>query len=367
MAPRASWSIGLVHDYLLVMRGAERTFATLSDLWPTAPIHTTVYSREGTGGRFDDRDVHQSWLGALPIGQNRFRFLLPFYPGAAESLPVSSYPLVLSSSSAFAHGVRPASHAKHVCYCHTPFRYAWHERERALEEAPLPLRPLLAATLSRIRRWDREASTRVTHYLANSELTRRRISAAYGRRARIVHPPVEVDRFRPGRAGDYFLVVTELVRHKRVELALRASRRAGVPIKVAGTGPDLQRLRGAFGSEPFLGRVSDRELADLYAGARALVVPNVEEFGIAAVEAQAAGRPVVAPGEGGARETVVDGVTGILVETATEEAFAAALGGSDFSRFSSDDARAQALRFAPDRFARRIHQEIERALATDRD
>ena len=356
--------VGLVHDYLLVMRGAERTFATLAGIWPDAPIHTTIYSRDGTGGWFDGRQVHESWLGRLPVGQSRFRLLLPFYPAAVESLPVSRHSLVVSSSSAFAHGVRPAAGATHVCYCHTPFRYAWHERERALGEAPRPLRPLLDRILKRIRRWAIDASQRVTAFVANSEITRRRILECYGRAARVVHPPVDVSRFQVGSGGDSFLVVTELVRHKRVEVALRAARAAGVPIKVVGTGPDQERLQDEFGNEPFLGRVSDGELAELYSRSRALVVPNVEEFGIAAVEAQAAGRPVVGVDEGGLRETVVPGVTGLLADSSVE-AFAAALGGTDFSRFDPAASREQAERFAPERFVARMQEEIERARAGD--
>ena len=183
-------STALVHDYLLVLRGAERTFAAIADLFPAAPVFTTLYSEEGTGGQFAGREVAQSWLSRFGVGQQGFRRLLPLYAGAVERLPVSGFELVVSSSSAFAHGVRPASNAVHVCYCHSPFRYAWHERARALEETPRLLRPVMSQFLDRARRWDLEASRRVTAYVANSAITRARIGDFYGRESVVVHPPV---------------------------------------------------------------------------------------------------------------------------------------------------------------------------------
>jgi glycosyltransferase involved in cell wall biosynthesis len=355
--------VGLVHDYLLVMRGAERSFAAIAECWPQAPIYTSLYSRDGTEGRFDGRRVETSYLQRLRVGQSRFRLLLPLFPRAVERLPVGDHRLIVSSSSAFAHGVRPAAEAVHVCYCHTPFRYAWHERDTALAEAPRPLRPLLAATLERIRRWDLEASKRVTHYIANSRSVQGWIARLYDREAVVIHPPVEVERFRSGEPGDYFLVVGELVAHKRAEVALEAARRAQRPVKVIGTGPELSRLRVRFPDVEFLGRVSDAELARLYAQARALLVPNIEEFGIAAVEAQAAGRPVVALGEGGALETVVDGDTGVLLARGDVDEFAEALRDVDFDRFDPGAISAHAAGFSKARFQQRLRAEVERLVA----
>ena len=272
---------------------------------------------------------------------------------------MGSYDVVVSSSSAFAHGVRVADGAVHVCYCYTPFRYAWHEREPTLEAQPRLLRPLLRLTLERIRRWDLAAARRPTHYIAISELTKQRIADFWGRDSTVVHPGVEVERFAIGEPEDFFLVVGELVRHKRTELALAAARRAGRRIKVVGVGPELQRLSALYGdSAEFLGRVSDAELADLYSRARALIVPNVEEFGIAAVEAQAAGRPVVAADAGGARETVVDGHTGVLVAERRPDALAEALRETDFDRFSAEQIAEHAQRFSTDTFKRRLVEEV---------
>ena len=354
-------SVGLVHDYLLVMRGAERTFAAIADCFPEAPIYTLLYDEEGTGRAFRGRAMHTSYLQRLGLRQKGFRRLLPLFPRAVERLPVGEHDLVVSSSSAFAHGVRAREDAVHVCYCYTPFRYAWYERDRALEESPRLLRPLLGRSLARIRRWDLRASRRPAHYIAISELSRQRIADCWGRESRVVHPPVEVDRFTAAEPQDFFLVVTELVRHKRVELALEAARRAGVPIKVVGTGPDLPRLAGLYRSKvEFMGRIDDQELADLYSRARALILPNIEEFGIAAVEAQAAGRPVVAVNAGGASETVIDGQTGVLVPPGDVAALAEALTATDFDGFSADGIQANAARFSTARFKERLMRELER-------
>jgi glycosyltransferase involved in cell wall biosynthesis len=354
-------STGLVHDYLLVMRGGERTFAAIADCWPEASIYTLLYDQDGTDGRFHGRTVRTSYLQHLGVRQNGFRRLLPFFPRAASHLPVQDHDLVISSSSAFAHGVRPRPGATHICYCHSPFRYAWHERDRALEEAPRFARPVLRGVLSRVRSWDVDASQRVTHYVANSQITRERIERVWGREAQIVHPPVEVDRFEIGTPEDFFLVVMELVRHKRVELALDAARRAGKPIKVVGTGPDLERLQALHGDHAeFLGRVGDSGLTDLYSRALGLIVPNVEEFGIAAVEAQAAGRPVVAVNAGGVRETVIDGTTGVLVPVDDVDAMAEALASTDFTRFAPERIRQHAYGFSVEAFKHRFTTEVAR-------
>jgi glycosyltransferase involved in cell wall biosynthesis len=308
--------------------------------------------------------VITSGLQKLRISQRTFRRALPMYPRAVERLPLDGHEVIVSSSSAFAHGVRPAAGAVHVCYCHAPFRYAWHERERGLAEAPPWVRPLLSRWLGRMRRWDVAAAGRVTAYIANSELTRRRIEELYGRESRVVHPPVDVDRFRAGDPEDFLLVVSELVPHKRVEVALEAARLAEMPVVVAGTGPELARLRSRYGAGArFAGRVSDGKLSRLYSRCLAVVVPSMEEFGIVAVEAQASGRPVFALDRGGARETVVDGETGVLVSGGDPADFAEAIRESDLAAFQPAAARRNAERFSPQRFRTELVAEVERAVA----
>jgi glycosyltransferase involved in cell wall biosynthesis len=354
--------VALAHDYLLVMRGAERTFAAIAELYSSAPIFTLLYDEHGTHGRFAGRAITTSFLQRLGVDQRSFRRLLPLYPLAAERLRPPPCDVVLSSSSAFAHGLRVPDGAVHVCYCHAPFRYAWYEQARALGEVPAPLRPLLRAQLRWMRRWDLAASRRVDSYIANSRLTQERIKAFYGRDAPIIHPPVETHRFSPGQPGDALLVVSELVAHKRVHVALAAARRARVPIRVVGSGREHAALSEAFPEAEFLGRASDEDLVELYASARAVVVPSMEEFGITAVEAQAAGRPVVAAAAGGALETVVEGRTGSLAQLDDVESFARAIESLERLELDPADAVASAARFSVAAFQQRLSEHVERVL-----
>jgi glycosyltransferase involved in cell wall biosynthesis len=364
---QAPLRLSLAHDYLLVMRGAERTFSAIADLYSDAPIFTLLYDEQGTSGRFAGRSITTSSLQRLGTGQATFRRLLPLYPYAVQRLrpPVSD--VLLSSSSAFAHGIHVPAGAAHVCYCHAPFRYAWYEEARALSETSSVLRPLLRYQLRRIRRWDLTASRNVDAYVANSELTRERIKRYYNREAVVVHPPVETHRFRAGIVGDAFLVVSEIVRHKRLHVALEAARRAQVPIRVVGSGPDHGALSEAYPEAEFLGRASDEELVELYAQARAVVVPSMEEFGITAVEAQAAGRPVIAAAAGGALETVLDGETGRLVALDDVDSFALAMRELDGLDFDPVRARESAERFSVASFQRRLAAEISRIVQGRRE
>jgi glycosyltransferase involved in cell wall biosynthesis len=358
----------LVHDFLLTPRGAERTFVEMAACWPGAPVYTTLYDHRAMGDRLAGHTITASGLNRLGLDSTNFRGLLPVMPRAVESLPVDGRPLVVSSSSAFAHGVRPDPGAVHVCYCHTPFRYVWHERERALTDAPGIVRRPLAKVLDRVRAWDVRASGRVTHYVANSRLTQSRIAASYGRDSTVIHPPVDTKRFGPPRnPDDYFLFVGEVTTHKRVEYAIEAARAAGAPLKVVGDGPDRARL-SAMGLPhiEFLGRLGDDELRELMAHARALIVPNVEEFGIAAVEGMAAGRPVVAPAAGGTLETVVDGVTGVLFDPEHPREIAEILASVDFERFDGVTIAEHARRFSAERFRDEFRQFVERAQRGDR-
>jgi glycosyltransferase involved in cell wall biosynthesis len=361
-AHTARESVGLVHDYLLVMRGAERTFAAMAEMYPQAEIFTLLYDESGTNERFAGRSITTSPLQRLGTVQANFRRLLPLYPWAVERLRLPPVDVVLSSSSAFAHGVHVPPGAIHVCYCHTPFRYAWNEQTRALSEAPAPLRPLLRRLLVRMRRWDLAASGQVDVYIANAQLTRERIQLYYRRDAAIVHPPVDTARFTPGEPGDWLLVVSEIVRHKRLQVALEAARRAGAPIRLVGSGPDYAALRDAYPEAEFLGRVSDEELAGLYASARAVVVPSMEEFGITAVEAQAAGRPVIAAAAGGALETVIDGCTGLLATLDDIDSFQRAIEAIDDLDCEPAQTVRNAERFSVAAFQEGISAQVRMAL-----
>jgi glycosyltransferase involved in cell wall biosynthesis len=304
--------VALVHDFLLDVRGAERVFIELATLWPQAPIYTAVYDEEGTEGRFADRTVHSSFLNKLRPSARTFRALLPLYPAAIESFDLSDYDLVVSSSSAWAHAVLCDAHTVHVSYCHNPFRYAWNDRDQTLARARNPVaRTFLRGAFRRWRQWDWIAAQRTNRYVANSRTTQARIRAYFGREASVVYPPVNTSRFSPGPVGDHYVVVSELMPHKRIDEAIAAFNALGLPLIVIGDGPDARRLRReARPNIRFSGRLPDATVAQILQGARALVVTAVEEFGIAAVESQAAGRPVIARHAGGALETIVDGITG---------------------------------------------------------
>jgi glycosyltransferase involved in cell wall biosynthesis len=353
----------LAHDYLLVMRGAERTFAAIAATYTQAPIFTLLYDEAGTGGRFAGRSMHTSPLDRLGVGQRHFRRLLPLYPWAVGRLAPPACDVLLSSSSAFAHGVHIPPGAVHVCYCHAPFRYAWNEQQRALAEVPAPLRPLLRRQLQWMRGWDRAASSRVDAYIANSKLTQERIKRFYGRDSTVIHPPVETHRFSPGEPGEALLLVSELVPHKRVDVALEAAKRTGVPIQIVGSGPAYAELRDAYPQARFLGRVDDDELADLYASARAVMVTGVEEFGITAVEGQAAGRPVIAAGAGGVLETVLEGETGLFAQPGDASSFAAAIARLDTLDFDPARAVANAERFSVASFQEQLRRFVAETVA----
>jgi glycosyltransferase involved in cell wall biosynthesis len=360
---RRALRIALVHDFLLDLRGAERVFLAMSDIWPEADIYTAVYDEDGTEGRLAGRDVRTSFLQRLRPNARTFRTLLPLYPAAIESFDFSDYDVVVSSSSAWAHGVIADAGTVHVSYCHNPFRYAWNDRDRTLAERRDPMtRSVLRALFRRWRQWDWIAAQRVDRYLANSRTTQARIRAYFGRESKVIYPPVETHRFSPGEPGEYYVVLSELMPHKKLDMAVRAFNRLKLPLVIAGDGPDGRRLRRLAGSTVrFTGRVSDEEVARLLAGCRALVVTAIEEFGIAAVEAQAAGRPVISVGAGGALETVRDGVTGCFWNGDTEE-LAAAVSSFDALAIDPRDCIENAARFDLAQFQRTLPQEVRRAL-----
>jgi glycosyltransferase involved in cell wall biosynthesis len=360
LAPRTA----LIHDFLVSVRGADRVFYEICELWPDADVFTPVYNERGTEGRFAHRNIHTSFLQRLRPSASSFRALLPLYPSAIESFDLSGYELVISSSSAWAHAVICDERAVHVSYCHNPFRYAWNERHRTLAERS---NPLTRAALSRLfrhwREWDWIAAQRVDRYVTNSRTTQARIKAYFGRESRIIYPPVATGRFRQLPVGEHYLVLSELVSHKQIEVAVEAFNRLRLPLVIAGGGPDGRRLRRLAGPTiRFAGRVSDAEAARLLASSRALVVTAPEEFGIAAVEAQAAGRPVIARAAGGLLENVLDGVTGCLWEGGPQE-LADAVSRFDPQAIDSHACIENARRFDAAVFREAFPREVEAALS----
>ena len=361
--PGSHARVALVHDFLIGVRGAERVFFEICDLYPDAAVFSPIYDEHGTEGRLAGRDVQTSFLQRVHPGKRTFRSLLPLYPAAIRSFDLSGYDLVISSSSAWAHAARRGDDATHVCYCHNPFRYAWNERDRSVAERRDPLtRALLSAFLCRWREWDRSAARRVDRYVTNSRTTQRRIDEFLGRASTVVYPPVETHRFAPDEVRSHYVLLSALMSHKRIDLAVEAFNRLGLPLAIVGDGPDESRLRALAGPTiQFAGRVDDERAAQLLASARAVVVTSVEEFGIAAVEAQAAGRPVIAAGAGGALETVVEGVTGTFWNGGAQELAAAVVG---FDALEIDPAACveNARRFDTAIFREAFPREVDAAL-----
>ncbi|MCX6393407.1 MAG: glycosyltransferase [Solirubrobacterales bacterium] len=344
--------VALVHDFLLSLRGGERVFLALCDLFPEASVFSPVYNEAGTEGRFSERGVTTSYLQKLHPTSSNFRGLLPFYPGAVESLDMSEFDLIVSSSSAWSHGVIAHEGQRHICYSHNPFRYAWDQRSDATNGRSFPVRKALESIMGRWRSWDRAVAREVDLYVANGELTRERLARSFGRSSSVLHPPVDVGRFRAGQPGERFVVLSELLPHKRIDVIVEACSELGLPLTVMGAGPDLRRLRGLAGeSVEFTGRVEDPEVADRLSSCAALIQCATEEFGIASVEAQASGRPVLALGTGGALETVIPGTSGSLFPSPDVETLMGALKSFDPGSFDPVACRASAERFSKGAFA----------------
>jgi glycosyltransferase involved in cell wall biosynthesis len=299
-------SIAIVHDYLNQRGGAERVVLEMAAMWPRAPIYTSLYRRGSTFPEFSERDIRTSALDWLPL-DGGFRSLFPLYPAAFRALGTFSQDIVISSSSGWAHGVRTAPSTLHAVYCYTPARWLYGSEHLGASRRDQLLRPINGL----LRAWDQRAARRADVYIAISDEVRRRIQLRYGIVAPVVYPPVDVDRFQPSPRGDRLLVVSRLLPYKRVDVIVDAATRAGIGLDVVGTGPALDDLmRRAGRTVRFHGHLPDDEVTRLMEGCRAFCLPGKEDFGITPVEANAAGKPVVAFGAGGALETVVDGSAG---------------------------------------------------------
>ena len=359
--------VALVHDWLTGMRGGERVLETICGIFPDAARFALLHVRGSVSPAIEARPVRTSFIQRLPGSHRHYRPLLPLFPAAVEQFDLDGFDLVISTSHCVAKSVVAPGRARHLCYCFTPMRYAWDQLpayfgpERVGAGASRALRRVLAA----VARWDASTAHRVDRYVAISQYVAGRIGRYYNREAGIVYPPVDTSFFQPGSASPRrgCLIVSALVPYKRVDLGIRACAEAGVPLRIIGDGPDLGRLRRIAGPDvEFLGTVSDEEVRRAYRGAAATLLPGAEDFGIAPVEAQACGCPVVALAEGGACETVADGETGILVRESTPAAFADAI---DRIRRRPPDgaaARRQALRFSRGRFRSGLETEVTRLM-----
>ena len=347
----------LIHDWLNQIGGAEDVLESLVRLFPSAPVFTSMYWPEMMPPHYHEWDIRVSFMDRLPLVHQHQQPYLLLYPRAFESFDLSGFDLVISNKSGFCHGVRPAAGAMHICYCLTPTRYAWGFDDYAAREGlSAPMRAALRPVLRGLQRWDKAAAQRVDHFIAISSEIQRRIAQFYGRESVVIYPPVETARFQPAaRPEDYFLLLGRLIPYKRTDLAVQAFNRLGLPLVVAGDGRDRARLEAmAKPNVRFLGRVSDGEAADLMARCRAFVFPGLEDFGIAPVQAMAAGRPVIAYSGGGALDTVVEGRTGLFFREQTPNSLEAAVRSFDDTCFETGVIRRHAKQFDTTVFEQRL-------------
>ena len=358
--PRAA----LVHDWLTGMRGGEKVLECLAELLPGAPIYTLFHFAGSLSETLEDRTIRTSSLQHAPFLRHQYRRYLPFFPAAIEEHDLGGFDLVVSSSHCVAKGVIPPPGAAHLCYCHTPMRYAWDQEHAYFPRRTGVVARLRSAVLSRLRTWDVASSSRVDRFVANSSFVAGRIRRYYRRGAEVVPPPVDTAFFTPGEGpgGDYCLAVSALSPYKRVDLAIAACAKLGRELRIVGEGPELDRLRKLAGDGTrFLGRVDAEQLRELYRGAACFVQPQIEDFGIAAVEALACGCPVVARGEGGILDIAEDGRHGVLYDAGDDEgagALAAAIREADELRPESELLRQRAEQFSERRFRERMAAQI---------
>ncbi len=320
--------VAIVHDYLNQHGGAENVVEVFADMFPDAPIYTSVYDSERMPESWKRRDIRTSFMQHISPSLAVARALIPLYPTAFESFNLNDYDLVLSSTTSFAKAVITPPSTCHVCYCNTPTRFVWMYHDYlAYDRLPRPARALLPWLITPLRTWDFVAAQRVDYFVAGSRNASRRIAKFYRRESDVVHSPINVSDFSPADHSEgFFLVISRLQPYKRIDLAVEACNRIGAPLKIAGVGPDISRLRGMAGpSVEFLGRVSDEERRDLMARCRAFIFPGEEDYGLTPLEAMASGRPVVAYRAGGALETVRDGVTGAFFDRPDPESLAGTL------------------------------------------
>lgn len=346
--------VAVVHEWLTIPGGSEQVVYAILRLLPHAELFTSIYDPAPWPELITSRPVHTSLLDRVPGAKRRYSYLLPLMDGAFRSFDLSGFDLVVSSNHACAKNVRVGVGTPHVCYCHTPMRYAW-DPGFLQDEAIGPVtRRLLPAGTAWLRLVDRKRAAGPDVYVANSTFVAGRIMESYGRPSRVIHPPVDISGLLevPRDPGDAYLVFGRLVPYKRVDVAIRACERLGRRLIVAGTGRDLDRLRRlAPSSTEFIGHVPSQDLPGLLAHARALLFPGLEDFGMVPVEAQAAGVPVIAYGVGGVLDSVIDGRTGVLYEDGSVDGLCQAILRFESLTFDDRELRCNAARFGPDRFA----------------
>lgn len=354
--------VAIVHDYLVQFGGAERVLQALMELYPNAPVYTLLYDKEGMRVPIDERRLRLSWLQKVPGAKRHHRYFPLLMPLAAEQFDFKDFDVVLSATHSFSKGIITGAQTMHISYCFTPTRYVWDDCHRYMREFSRLafFKRLAPLALSYIRLWDYYGAQRADAYLTLSQGVAQRIRKYYRREAAVLPPPVEVDQFRVStRDEGYYLVVSRLVPYKRVELAVEACERLGRPLKIVGMGPEIKFLQKRAGSNTeFLGFVDSTRLKKLYAGAKAFLFPQEEDFGIAPLEAAASGKATIAYAAGGALETIIDGETGIFFHEQTAEALEKAIEDFERRRFNAWRIRKHAEEYGKERFLRALGEAV---------
>ena len=357
-------NIALVHDWLTNVAGAEKVLLVLKEIFPKAPIYTSVFDSK-KAKPFTKFDIRTSYLNNWPFFKSQRELLVPYSPGAFENFDLSSFDLVISNTTFAAKGVITKPDSVHICYCHTPARYLW-EPELDPRSDKGYLSGLRKRTAHKLRIWDKVASDRPDYYFANSKYISKRIKKYYGRDSIVIYPPVDVDQFVPGdqeKVQDYYLFVSRLIGYKKCDIVIRAFNKLGLPLKIIGSGPEKKYLQKiAKDNIEFLGFLDDVELKKYYSQAKAFIFAAEEDFGIVPVEAMASGRPVIAYGRGGATETVVEGKTGLFFSQQTAESLINTVKKFDSKKFDSKIIRQQAEKFSTERFKKEFREEVEKII-----
>ena len=358
--------IALVHDYLVQYGGAERVLEAFTELFPYAPIYTLIHDQEAMHGMFEDKRIYTSFLQHLPFSRKRNRFFPPLMPLAIEQFDFTPYDIVLSDSSSYAKGIITRPETLHICYMHTPMRYAWDDCQKYTQDFGFPalIKKLVPFFMNPIRLWDKASADRVDHFLANSQFVAKRIKKYYGKEVSVIHPPVNVHHFFvAAQPQAYFLMVGRLIAYKRHDIAIEAFNRLKLPLKIIGRGPELERLKKMAGPTiEFLGRVSEEDLPQYYAGCRGFVFPQEEDFGIVAIEALASGRPLISYRGGDIAEHLEEGRMGVFFDEQTPAAIVQAMEQFEKNEYDPAYIRGKALAFDKERFKATIQDYVEKAL-----
>ncbi len=358
--------IALVHDYLVQYGGAERVLEVFGEIFPKSPIYTLVYDKNLFKDKFGRKKIYTSFLQSLPLSKSHHRSFPILMPMAIESFDFSAFDIVLSDSNSYAKGIISGSKTLHICYCHTPMRYAWDDYYSYTENFSVArlVRKMIPLAMNYIRLWDKISADRVDKFITNSNFVAKRIAKYYRRSAEVIYPPVSLDFFRQDkkiRKEDYFLIVGRLIPYKRFDLVIGAFNILGLKLKIVGDGSEAQRLKKMAKSNiEFFGWRPDEEIRDYYAKAKAFIFPQEEDFGIVALESLASGTPVIAYRGGGSLEIIKEGVNGVFFDNQTVDAIVGAVRGFDSNNFDSEKIKRSAINFDKEIFKNKIKEFVER-------